>query len=75
MVLSSNVMLVIIFKGDFIMLKKRKIMITYLLFILIGIIITIISLFRSYSMCMFYNYTSIPCPACGYIISIYIREN
>lgn len=45
--------------------EKKKLIIAYLLFILIGIIITIISLFRSSSMCMFYNYTSIPCPACG----------
>ena len=47
------------------MSEKKKLIISYLVFILIGIIITIISLFRSSSMCIFYNYTSIPCPACG----------
>lgn len=45
--------------------EKRKLIIAYLVFILTGIVIIIISLFKSSSMCIFYNYTSIPCPACG----------
>lgn len=47
------------------MSEKKKLLIAYLIFILVGIFFSIISLFRSSSMCMFYNYTSIPCPACG----------
>ena len=45
--------------------EKKKLIIAYLVFIVIGIILTIISLFRSSSICIFYNYTSIPCPSCG----------
>ena len=47
------------------MSEKKKLLIAYLIFILVGTFFTIISLFKSSSMCMFYNYTSIPCPACG----------
>lgn len=45
--------------------EKKKLIIAYLVFIALGLILTIISTFKSSSICIFYNYTSIPCPSCG----------
>ena len=45
--------------------EKKKLIIAYLVFIALGLILTIISTFKSSSICMFYNFTSIPCPSCG----------
>ena len=47
------------------MSNKKKLILAYVIFFLVGIALVVLSLFKIPFECMFYNYTSIPCPSCG----------